>query len=79
MLGNRGVRLAICYPEIAAKQVAPSDRGLQRQEGGRRGLPEIMIPLALSKASSIMHEIVSRVSAEVFAQQGMSVSSSSGP
>jgi len=75
MLGNRGVRLAICYPEIAAMQVrAILTAACTVKKEGVEVLPEIMIPLALSKAElTIMHEIVNRVSAEVFAQQGMSV------
>ncbi len=75
MLGHRGVRLAVCYPEIAAMQVrAILTAACTVKKSGIEVLPEIMIPLALSKTElTIMHGIVDRVKAEVFAQEGTEV------
>jgi pyruvate,orthophosphate dikinase len=75
MLGHRGVRLAVCYPEIAAMQVrAILTAACTVQKEGLEVLPEIMIPLSLSKTELvIMKKIVDEVAAEVFAAQGITV------
>ncbi|MFO0696915.1 MAG: pyruvate, phosphate dikinase [Polyangiales bacterium] len=69
MLGHRGCRLAITYPEIYAMQVRAILEAAQKvHDEGKSVLPEIMIPLALSKAElDKMKEIVDQVSKEVFA------------
>ena len=63
MLGTRGVRLGILYPEIYEMQVA---RDHARRQGGRRAPhPEIMIPLvAYEHEIEIMRELVVRVGNE---------------
>jgi pyruvate,orthophosphate dikinase len=75
MLGHRGCRLAITYPEIYAMQVrAILLAACDADKEGIEVLPEIMIPLALSKAElDRMEEIVSAVAAEVFKTAGRKV------
>jgi len=69
MLGHRGCRLAITFPEIYAMQVraileAASDVSAE----GTTVIPEIMIPLAMTREElSRMRAIVDRVAGEVFA------------
>jgi len=69
MLGHRGVRLAVTYPEIYAMQVrAILEAALAVKAEGKTVLPEIMIPLAISKRElDLMKQMVDTVSAEVFA------------
>jgi pyruvate,orthophosphate dikinase len=75
MLGHRGVRLAVCYPEIAAMQVrAILTAACTVKQEGSEVLPEIMIPLSLSKTELVlMKQIVDQVSAEVFQAQKTTV------
>jgi pyruvate,orthophosphate dikinase len=72
MLGHRGCRLAITYPEIYAMQVrAVLEAAVTvSSEGGAEAVhPEIMIPLAMtSEELQKMRAIVDRVAADVFAQ-----------
>jgi pyruvate,orthophosphate dikinase len=72
MLGHRGCRLAITYPEMYAMQVrAILQAACQVHKEGIEVLPEIMIPLALSEAELIeMRAIVDQVKEEVFSQNG---------
>jgi len=69
MLGHRGCRLAITYPEIYSMQVrAILEAALQVAGEGTEVLPEIMIPLAMTRAElERMRAIVDVVSGEVFA------------
>jgi pyruvate,orthophosphate dikinase len=75
MLGHRGCRLAITYPEMYAMQVRAILRAACTvQKEGIEVLPEIMIPLAFSDAELVaMKKIVDQVSAEVFAEAGSRV------
>jgi pyruvate,orthophosphate dikinase len=75
MLGHRGVRLAITYPEIAAMQVrAILDAACVVKKEGHDVHPEIMIPLAFSAAElRAMRGVVDRVAREVFEQHGTEV------
>ena len=75
MLGHRGVRLAITFPEIPAMQVrAILEAACTVQLEGAEVLPEIMIPLAFSGAElRAMRVIVDEVAKEVFARRGTSV------
>ncbi len=68
MLGHRGCRLAITYPEIYAMQVRAILEAAQiiAKEGGDMH-PEIMIPLAMTRGElEKMRAIVDRVAGEVF-------------
>jgi len=50
MLGHRGCRLCITYPEILEMQVrAIIEAAIECQKSGVKVLPEIMIPLTLDK------------------------------
>jgi pyruvate,orthophosphate dikinase len=75
MLGHRGVRLAITYPEIAAMQVqAILEAACSIAKEGHDVHPEIMIPLAMSAAElRAMRSIVDAVAKEVFERQGVRV------
>jgi pyruvate, orthophosphate dikinase len=75
MLGHRGVRLCITYPEICAMQVRAILRAACQVSGeGKQVLPEIMIPLAFSRQElAAMLEITTAVAKEVFAEAGREV------
>jgi pyruvate, orthophosphate dikinase len=75
MLGHRGVRLAITFPEIPAMQVrAILDAACTVKLEGHDVHPEIMIPLAFSAAElAAMRAIVDEVAKDVFQQRGIEV------
>ncbi|MFO0569764.1 MAG: pyruvate, phosphate dikinase [Polyangiaceae bacterium] len=75
MLGHRGVRLTVTYPEICEMQSrAILSAACKVKKDGVDVLPEIMIPLSLSKKElELMKEVVTRVAAEVFKEQGVEV------
>jgi len=72
MLGHRGCRLAITYPEILEMQVrAIIEAALECQKGGVKVLPEIMHPLTLDrKELSILEQATRRVAEELIAKSG---------
>ena len=73
MLGHRGCRLGITFPEIYEMQVrAIFEAALHvAAEQGAAVVPEIMIPLvATRKELEILRALVDRVAAEVFAERG---------
>jgi pyruvate, orthophosphate dikinase len=80
MLGHRGCRLAITFPEIYAMQVrAILEAALQVASEGAEVLPEIMIPLAITRAElERTRAIVDEVSADVFGKAGRRVPFSFG-
>jgi pyruvate,orthophosphate dikinase len=75
MLGHRGVRLAVSYPEVAAMQVkAILDAACSVAREGVEVHPEIMIPLAFSAAElRAMRAVVDRTAQEVFAKRGIEI------
>jgi pyruvate, orthophosphate dikinase len=75
MLGHRGVRLSISYPEIPEMQArAILEAALTVSAEGVRVLPEIMIPLVADERElAHQREVITRVAAEVFAERGQSV------
>ncbi len=75
MLGHRGVRLAVSFPEISEMQVrAILSAACTVKKEGIEVLPEIMIPLSLSKRElELMHAVVQRVEKDVFGEAGVSV------
>jgi pyruvate,orthophosphate dikinase len=75
MLGLRGCRLGILYPEITEMQVrAIFEAALQVAKKGKTVKPEIMIPLvATPKELALQKEIVNRVAGEVFAAAGKKI------
>jgi pyruvate,orthophosphate dikinase len=80
MLGHRGCRLAITYPEIYAMQVrAILEAAAQVSGEGAEVLPEIMIPLAMTRGElERMRSIVDDVAREVTAKLGKSIPFSFG-
>ena len=73
MLGHRGCRLGITFPEIYEMQArAIFEAALAvTAEGGEPVVPEIMIPLVATKRElEILRVLVDRVAAEVFAEAG---------
>jgi pyruvate,orthophosphate dikinase len=73
MLGHRGCRLGITYPEIYEMQArAIFEAALTvYKEDGARVLPEIMIPLAATKRElEILKEKIDLVAEQVFADVG---------
>jgi pyruvate,orthophosphate dikinase len=75
MLGLRGCRLGILYPEISEMQArAIFEAAVKVAKEGKKVIPEIMIPLVSSqKELAIQKEIVDRVAGEVFAKAGKKV------
>jgi pyruvate,orthophosphate dikinase len=75
MLGHRGVRLAISYPEITEMQCrAIFEAACQATKEGTRVIPEIMIPL-VGDVKEFRHQklIVDRVAAEVMKARGVKI------
>jgi pyruvate,orthophosphate dikinase len=71
MLGHRGCRLGLTYPEIYEMQVRAIFEAAVAigQETGKAPVPEIMIPLvALKRELEILRALVDRVAQEVFAE-----------
>jgi len=81
MLGHRGCRLGITYPEIYEMQARAIFEGAIQvaKETGKAPIPEIMIPLiATRKELEITRAQVEKVAAEVFAEAGRSIEYSVG-
>jgi pyruvate,orthophosphate dikinase len=72
MLGHRGCRLAITYPEIYAMQTrAIVEAAVACADAGVRVRPEIMIPLAFGREElTVLRELVERSAREVLAARG---------
>ena len=75
MLGHRGCRLGVAYPEITAMQArAILEAACLVKKEGVDVHPEIMIPLVgIKKELEDQAAVVRRVAAEVFAEQGVTV------
>ena len=75
MLGHRGVRLGITYPEITEMQArAIMEAACQLNREGLKVVPEIMIPLVgLVKELRDQKVIVDRVAAEVMKEQKIKI------
>jgi pyruvate,orthophosphate dikinase len=75
MLGHRGCRLGVTYPEITEMQArAIFEAAVQAEKKGVKVLPEIMIPLIGSvEEFDNQKAIVERVAAEVFEKAGHAV------
>ena len=73
MLGHRGCRLGITFPEIYEMQARAIFEAAcaVSAKGGDAVVPEVMIPLVATKRElEILRALVDRVAAEVFAEQG---------
>jgi pyruvate, orthophosphate dikinase len=75
MLGHRGVRLGITYPEITEMQTrAIIEAACALRKEGIKVVPEIMIPLVgLVKELRDQKTIVDRVAADVMKEQGVKI------
>jgi pyruvate,orthophosphate dikinase len=76
MLGHRGCRLGITYPEIYEMQARAVFEGAiaVAKESGTAPIPEVMIPLIAGKRElEITRAQVDRVAKEVFAESGMTI------
>ena len=75
MLGLRGCRLGIMYPEITEMQArAIFEAACECKKNGVEAKPEVMIPLVGDvKELTAQREIVDRVAREVFTKKGVEV------
>ena len=75
MLGFRGCRLSVVYPEITEMQVrAIIGAAIEATEAGYRPFPEIMIPLVVNvREIRLINEIIERVIHELLSSQGISI------
>jgi len=75
MLGHRGCRLAVTYPEIYDMQVrAIMEAAVESVEAGIKVIPEIMIPLVgLSKELELLRKNAEAVIADVFKEKGKTI------
>lgn len=73
MLGHRGCRLAVTYPEILVMQVrAIVEAAADCHDEGIDARPEIMIPLVGTRRElAILRELTERIVAEVLAQRSV--------
>lgn len=74
MLGHRGCRLGITYPEIYEMQARAIFEAAVNvaKETGRKPIPEVMIPLvATHKELAILKIVVDKAAEAVFAEKGM--------
>src|SRR6266568_2644495 len=73
MLGHRGCRLSITYPEILEMQVrAIIEAGLECQKAGVKVIPEIIHPLTLDKRElSILDQATRRVADDLIKKSGV--------
>ncbi len=75
MLGHRGCRLAITYPEILEMQVrAIMEAAVECKKNGVKVLPEIMIPLTMDrKELQILTDATNRVAQDVIRESKVKV------
>jgi pyruvate,orthophosphate dikinase len=81
MLGHRGCRLAVTYPEIYEMQARAIFKAAVEigKSGGKTIYPEIMIPLVATKAElDLMRDLITKVHDEVRQQTGIDVEYSLG-
>ncbi len=77
MLGHRGCRLGIAYPEITEMQTrAILEAAIEvEEEEGIETRPEIMVPLvAFKRELDLQKEVIDRTAEQVFAEKGRRVS-----
>ena len=76
MLGHRGCRLGVTYPEIYEMQArAIFEAALDvAKASGEAPIPEVMIPLVATKRElELMKDVVDKAAQDVFAERGESV------
>ena len=75
MLGHRGCRLGITFPEITAMQTrAILSAACELKQEGKNPMPEIMVPLiGILYEFHQQKEIIEKVAKQVFAEYGTEV------
>ncbi|WP_243444798.1 pyruvate, phosphate dikinase [Sphingosinicella humi] len=76
MLGHRGCRLGITYPEIYEMQARAIFEAAVAvaKDSGEAPIPEVMVPLVGTKAElAIIRQLIDRTAKAVFEEQGRSV------
>lgn len=75
MLGHRGCRLGITYPEIYEMQArAIFEAAVEVARAGEPPLPEVMVPLVGTRGElSIIRNLIERTAETVFEERGMRV------
>jgi len=75
MLGLRGCRLGITYPEITAMQTkAILGAAIRLKRQGYKPMPEIMVPLVGTyKELEQQQEVIKKAAKELFAEEGMEI------
>jgi pyruvate,orthophosphate dikinase len=75
MLGHRGCRLGITYPEIYEMQArAIFEAAVAVARDGEAPLPEVMVPLVATRAElRIIRDLIERTAGQVFEEQGQSI------
>ncbi len=76
MLGHRGCRLGVTYPEIYEMQArAIFEAALDvAHKSGAAPIPEVMIPLVATRRElELMKDVVDRIAQAVFAERGQSI------
>ena len=73
MMGHRGVRLGITYPEVSEMQIrAILEAAAELRAEGKKAIPEIMIPVTCVVAElKDQAELIKKVKAEVLAKFGL--------
>ncbi len=73
MMGHRGVRLGITYPEISEMQVrAIFESAVELVKDGKKAMPEIMVPVVgVKNELDNQRQLVDRIHAEVCAKYGV--------
>ena len=76
MLGHRGCRLGITFPDIYAMQTrAIFEAACAVARGGEAPVPELMIPLVVTRRElEILKALIDRTAEAVFAEQGLRLS-----
>ncbi len=75
MLGHRGCRLGVTYPEIYAMQArAILEGALEASDGGKSAIPEIMIPLVCVEPElERLKAKIDQIANQVFEEKGQSI------
>jgi len=75
MLGHRGCRLGVTFPEIYAMQArAIFEAAAEVQNEGKRVLPEVMIPLVMTRRElTMMKAVIDEVASEISKSTGTDI------
>jgi len=73
MMGHRGVRLGITYPEVSEMQIRAIFEGAaELTKAGKKCVPEIMVPVTCDVSEiEVTKKITDRVHAEILKQSGL--------